>query len=71
MKKSTASGMSSDSTRQGVEEDLEVDEVMDEENEVAIAYDIASYPSDLTLSVIYEMWNNGDIEIPEFQRNFV
>lgn len=49
---------------------LEVDEVMDE-NEAAIAYDIASYPSDLTLSVVKEMWANGDILIPEFQRNFV
>ncbi|HMH45131.1 MAG TPA: DUF262 domain-containing protein [Pyrinomonadaceae bacterium] len=53
------------------DEELEVDEVMDDEEEVAVTYDIASYPSDLTVSVIYEMWNNGDIEIPEFQRNFV
>jgi hypothetical protein len=49
---------------------LEVDEVM-EENEAAIAYDIASYPSDLTLSVVHEMWKNGDIVIPDYQRNFV
>jgi hypothetical protein len=49
---------------------LEVDEVM-EENEAAVAYDIASYPSDLTLSVVNEMWKNGDILIPEYQRNFV
>jgi len=49
---------------------LEVDEVM-EENEVAVAYDITSYPSDLTLSVVNEMWKNGDILIPDFQRNFV
>src|SRR6266513_1260439 len=53
------------------DEELEVDEVMDDEEEVAVSYDIAAYPSDLTVSVIYEMWNNGDIEIPEFQRNFV
>jgi len=49
---------------------LEVDEEMDE-NEAPVAYDIASYPSDLTLSVVKEMWNNGDIVIPDFQRNFV
>lgn len=42
-----------------------------DENEVAVTYDIASYPSDLTLSVVNEMWNNGDIVIPDFQRNFV
>jgi hypothetical protein len=51
-------------------DELAVDEVM-EENEVSIAYDIAAYPSDLTLSVINEMYRNGDILIPDFQRNFV
>lgn len=51
-------------------EELEVDEVSDD-TEAFIAYDIASYPSDLTLSVLAEMWKNGDIVIPEFQRNFV
>src|SRR5258705_1098992 len=53
------------------DDELEVDEVMEDEDEVAVTYDIASYPSDLTLSVLYEMWVNGDIVIPEFQRNFV
>ncbi len=52
------------------DEELEVDEVM-EEDEVSVEYDIASYPSDLTLSVLAEMWENEDIIIPEFQRNFV
>ncbi|MFN9031352.1 MAG: DUF262 domain-containing protein [Betaproteobacteria bacterium] len=51
-------------------EELEVDEVA-EESEAFVTYDIASYPSDLTLSVLAEMWHNGDIVIPEFQRNFV
>lgn len=50
--------------------ELEVDEVY-EENEVLIDYDIASYPSDLTLSGIKELWDNEDIYIPDFQRNFV
>ena len=49
---------------------LEVDEET-EDNDVAIAYDIASYPSDLTLSVVNEMWLGGDIVIPEYQRNYV
>jgi Protein of unknown function DUF262 len=62
--------MSREATEQQNTEDFPVDEVM-EENEAAVTYDIASYPSDLTLSVIAEMWKNGDIEIPEFQRNFV
>jgi hypothetical protein len=48
-------------------------EVVEEEDEaqVSVTYDIASYPSDLTLSVVSEMWENGDIVIPDFQRNFV
>jgi hypothetical protein len=51
-------------------DELEVDEVF-EEPEAYVTYDIASYPSDLTLSVLSEMWKNEDIVIPEFQRNFV
>lgn len=42
-----------------------------EEDEVPIEYDIATYPSDFTLSGIHTMWHDGDIEIPEFQREFV
>jgi hypothetical protein len=42
-----------------------------EEDEVMIEYDIATYPSDFTLSGIHKMWHDGDIEIPEFQREFV
>lgn len=41
------------------------------EDEVAVEYDIATYPSDFTLSIIHKMWHNGDILIPEFQREFV
>lgn len=50
-------------------EELIIDEEM--EDELVVEYDIASYPSDLTLSVIHEMWNDGDIIIPDFQREFV
>lgn len=59
-----------DQTGKTQDEDLEVDEEVDE-NEVAVSYDITSYPSDLTLSVVKEMWENEDIVIPEYQRNFV
>ena len=50
-------------------EELDIDEEL--EDELVVEYDIASYPSDLTLSVIHEMWKDGDIIIPEFQREFV
>ena len=48
-----------------IELDLEKE---DEESEVLVSYDIATYPSDFTLSGIYDMWKDGDITIPEFQR---
>ena len=53
-------------------QDLEVYEGQEQEEEEAfVAYDIATYPSDLTLSVIYDMWKDEDLEIPRFQRHFV
>lgn len=51
-------------------EEIEVDEVL-EETDTHVEYDIATYPSDLTLSVIHEMWRNEEIVIPTFQRKFV
>jgi uncharacterized protein with ParB-like and HNH nuclease domain len=52
------------------EDNFEIEDILDE-TEASIEYDIASYPSDLTLSVVHEMWTNRDIYIPDFQRNFV
>lgn len=50
--------------------DLQVDEEIDE-SEAYVQYDITAYPSDLTLSVIRDMWHADDIVVPEFQRKFV
>ena len=52
------------------EEDLLVEEEQEEET-VTINYDIASYPSDFTLSGITQMWKDKDIIIPDYQREFV
>lgn len=52
------------------EEDLDIEEEQ-EEDEITISYDIATYPSDFTLSGIVKMWNDDDISIPDFQREFV
>lgn len=41
-----------------------------EEDEIPVEYDIATYPSDFTLTGIDEMWRTKDIIIPEFQREF-
>ncbi len=38
---------------------------------VSIFYDIASYPSDFTLAGIAEMFREGDISIPPYQRQYV
>lgn len=48
---------------------VEVDETL--EDEVAVKFDIATYPSDFTLAGIVDMWHKNDITIPEFQREFV
>jgi hypothetical protein len=42
-----------------------------EEDDVPMSYDIATYPSDFTLAGIAQMWKDGDITIPDFQREFV
>lgn len=52
------------------EDDLAVEEEQEEET-VAINYDIASYPSDFTLTGIAQMWEDKDIVIPDYQREFV
>lgn len=55
-----------------VYDEIEVEEeAEDEELGTHVAFDIATYPSDLTLSVIHNMWKDKDITIPSFQRNFV
>lgn len=52
------------------EHEIETEDEQDDEA-VSIVYDIATYPSDFTLSGITQMWKEGDIEIPDFQREFV
>lgn len=55
-----------------VDDEIEVEEeAEDEELGTHVEFDIATYPSDLTLSVIHDMWKDKDITIPSFQRNFV
>ena len=55
--------------------EFDVDESNDDDQDtdhvVMNEFDIATYPSDLTLSVLNEMWKNQDITIPPYQRKFV
>jgi hypothetical protein len=52
------------------EVDIDVDDAIDD-GRVFVRFDIATYPSDLILSVLYQQWKNKDIIIPEFQRAYV
>ncbi|MDE0040680.1 MAG: DUF262 domain-containing protein [Gammaproteobacteria bacterium] len=54
-----------------LEDDLDIEDEEFEDESVAVNYDIASYPSDFTLSVMVDMWNDGEIIIPDYQREFV
>lgn len=53
------------------EDDLSIEDEQDDNEDIAVNYDIASYPSDYTLSGISQMWKDGDILIPDYQREFV
>src|ERR1700761_4564692 len=53
-------------------DEIVIDDQMEgEDSGPHVEFEIATYPSDLTLSVIHEMWSNKEITIPSFQRNFV
>ena len=52
------------------EGEIEIDD-SHEEGDQHVEYDIAVYPSDLTLRGIEELWTLKDITIPPFQRRFV
>lgn len=47
------------------------DEIDEESGDKIKIYDLITYPSDFTVSTIYEKLNNGSIAIPPFQRNYV
>ena len=51
-------------------DDFEIEDEGDD-GTTSVVYDIATYPSDFTLAGIAQMWKDGDIEIPDFQREFV
>jgi len=50
---------------------LEIKDDDDADEQSLIEYDITTYPSDFTLSVLKDMWRNEDIIIPDYQRGFV
>lgn len=53
------------------EDDIEIEKEDESGDSVFIDYDIASYPSDNTLQTYVQMWDDKDIIIPDYQREFV
>lgn len=54
-----------------LERDIDLETQILEEEEYMVEYDITTYPSDFTLSGLWQMFKNNDISIPAFQRSFV
>ena len=46
-------------------------EESEEQEQDNLVYDISSYPADITLKGYLDKWEQGQIEIPEFQRAYV
>ena len=58
--------------RTSTELELEPIKSEDEDREsVPAGYEVATYPADYTLEVLYQKWKAAEIAIPEFQRQFV
>lgn len=54
-------------------EDWVIDETeeREEQEQDVLAYQISSYPADITLKGYLDKWDSGQLEIPPFQRNYV
>lgn len=46
-------------------------DVDNEDNEHFVSFDLNIYPSDYTLKGLADLWEDNEIEVPDFQRNFV
>ena len=56
-----------------LEEDLQIEdtEPTDDDEPQNIRYEIASFPTDFTVKVMYEKWQSGQLVIPDYQRRYV
>ena len=55
------------------EEELLIEETEPNDDDEAqdIRYEIATFPTDFTVQVMYEKWESGQIVIPDYQRRYV
>ena len=51
--------------------DIEKTELSDDETSDNLRYEIAAYPTDFTIRVLYDKWRSGQLIIPDFQRRYV
>jgi uncharacterized protein with ParB-like and HNH nuclease domain len=49
----------------------EIESELEDAESSPAAYEIATYPADFTLQVLYEKWKAKEIDIPSFQRQFI
>lgn len=49
----------------------EINSEIDDSQSSLPVYQIATYPADYTLEVLYRKWKDNEIRVPKFQRNFV
>ena len=56
-----------------LENELEIQETetSDDDESQSIPYEIAAYPTDFTLEVLYGKWKSGQLYMPDFQRQYV
>ena len=50
---------------------IEETEPNDDDEAQDIRYEIATFPTDFTVQVMYEKWESGQIVIPDYQRRYV
>lgn len=48
-----------------------IDSEVEDSESTPVEFEIATYPADYTLEVLFQKWKSGDIVIPKFQRGFV
>lgn len=60
--------MNDQETEQDADMEFDVD---NEDNEQFVSFDLNIYPSDYTLKGLADMWEDDEIVVPDFQRNFV
>ena len=71
MSREELSKLQADPAQQWKENELIGEEEKEESSTKDLHFEIMNYPADTTLKGYKEMWDNGQLEIPDFQREYV